>query len=229
MTFSLVARCPKTGMLGTVIASSSPAVAARCSFVESGAGVFSSQNITDPSLGRRGLSLMRRGASAAEAIVILRRGDPRMEYRQLLAVDINGGAAVFSGKKTLGIHAESKAENVACAGNLLADKKVIEAMISGFLHAAGHFGDRLMAALEEAAKAGGEAGPVHSAGMTIAHKTSWPYVDLRCDWSDECPAAALQRLWKIYKPQKDDYIRRALAPATAPGYGVRGQREKHHG
>ena len=40
MTFSLVARCEETGMCGTAVASSSPAVAARCSYTRSGVGVL---------------------------------------------------------------------------------------------------------------------------------------------------------------------------------------------
>ena len=51
MTFSLVAKCEKTNMFGVAIASSSPAVAARCSYTRAGVGAVSSQNITDPSLG----------------------------------------------------------------------------------------------------------------------------------------------------------------------------------
>ena len=51
MTFSLVARCAKTGQFGVVISSSSPAVAARCSHVRAGVGAVASQNITDPALG----------------------------------------------------------------------------------------------------------------------------------------------------------------------------------
>ena len=52
MTFSLVARCKQTGMLGTAVTSSSPAVAARCSYTRANVGAVSTQNVTDPSLGK---------------------------------------------------------------------------------------------------------------------------------------------------------------------------------
>lgn len=222
MTFSIVARCEATGMFGTAIASSSPAVAARCSFVEAGVGAVSSQNITDPSLGVSGISLMRSGAGALEMMNTLKRGNRRMEYRQLLAVDKHGDTAVFSGEKTLGVWSEAKAKNAAAAGNLLADKGVVGAMLDEFSSAAGHLGDRLLAALQAGLRAGGEAGPVHSAGIKIVHQTAWPYADLRCDWSDS-PVAEMGRIWKIYKPQMDDYILRALSPESAPNYGVAGE------
>ena len=66
MTFSLTARCPETGMLGMVISSSSPAVAARCVHVRAKVGAVASQNITDPGLGQIGLDLLARGLSATE-------------------------------------------------------------------------------------------------------------------------------------------------------------------
>ena len=64
MTFSLVARCAKTGMFGVAISSSSPAVAARCSFARASVGAVASQNITDPNFGARGLDLMAQGQTA---------------------------------------------------------------------------------------------------------------------------------------------------------------------
>ena len=61
MTFSLVARCAKTGMFGIAISSSSPAVAARCSYARAKVGAVASQNVTDPTLGPLALDLMQNG------------------------------------------------------------------------------------------------------------------------------------------------------------------------
>ena len=72
MTFSLVARCAKTGMFGVAISSSSPAVGARCSHARAGVGAVASQNVTDPRLGPLALDLMQGGKSAAEAIAAVR-------------------------------------------------------------------------------------------------------------------------------------------------------------
>lgn len=52
MTFSIVGRCARTGMFGVAVSSSSPAVAARCAHARAGVGAVSTQNVTDPSLGR---------------------------------------------------------------------------------------------------------------------------------------------------------------------------------
>lgn len=222
MTFSIVARCAETGMFGCAVSSSSPAVAARCAHVRAGAGAAASQNVTDPSLGPAMLDLMERGATATEAVAIVRRGAAHIEYRQLAAVDGSGRAEVFSGTKVLGTHAEAVVHDAACAGNLLANPGVPNAMASAFTAARGHLGDRLLAAMKAALAAGGEEGPVRSAGMMLVDGVSWPVADLRVDWSEDCPIEGLERVWEVYKPQLQDYVTRALDPTRAPSYGVPG-------
>ena len=137
-------------------------------------------------------------------------------------MDTAGRSAIHSGPNALGTWAEAKAENVACGGNLLANPDVPQAMVEAFQRSTGHLGDRLIEVLRAALAAGGEAGPVHSAGIKLVRKVAWPVADLRVDWSEECPIAALAKIWEIYKPQLDDYVMRALNPAAAPSYGVPG-------
>ncbi len=109
------------------------------------------------------------------------------------------------------------------AGNLLANDGVPAAMVAAFEAAPGELGDRLIAALAAAVAAGGEAGPVHSAGLLIVDRQSWPFAELRIDWLDEaCPVAAVAKAWEVYKPQAADYVTRALNPVAAPSYGVPG-------
>jgi uncharacterized Ntn-hydrolase superfamily protein len=222
MTFSLVARCAETGMFGVAISSSSPAVAARCSYAQAGVGAVASQNVTDPTLGPLGLELMGQGLAAPDALERIRQNGAFIEYRQVLMVDAMGRTAIHSGPNALGIWSEAQAENVASGGNLLADSGVPQAIVDGFLAAEGHLGDRLIAAMRAGLAAGGEAGPVHSAGMKIVDKVSWPVADLRCDWTEDCPIEAIATAWDIYKPQLDAYIQRARDPREAPSYGVPG-------
>lgn len=222
MTFSLVARCKETGMFGLAISSSSPAVAARCSFAKAGVGAVASQNVTDPALGPAVLDLMAKGVSAEQAILSLPKLGEFLEYRQVLAVDINGQTAIHSGPNSLGIWTQAQGDDVASGGNLLANENVPQAIVDGFTAATGHLGDRLIAAMRAGLKAGGEAGPIHSAGMKIVDKVSWPVADLRCDWTEDCPIENIATAWEIYKPQLDAYIQRALDPREAPSYGVPG-------
>jgi uncharacterized Ntn-hydrolase superfamily protein len=222
MTFSIVARCMETGMFGVAVASSSPAVAARCAHARAGVGAVASQNVTDPALGTRLLDLMALGADAVQAVAIVRATAPHVEYRQLLAVDALGRSAVHTGARSLGTFADACSDGVACGGNLLADLAIPQRMAEAFLGAAGALGDRLLIAMQAAVAAGGEAGPVRSAGMKLVREVAWPVADLRVDWSEDCPVAGLQHLWRLYAPQMEDYVTRARDPSAAPGYGVPG-------
>ncbi|MFT3688666.1 DUF1028 domain-containing protein [Paenirhodobacter sp.] len=221
MTFSIVARCAQSGQFGVAISSSSPAVAARCAWARAGVGAVSTQNVTNPALGP--LMLDRMAGGAAEAVAAARDADGYPDYRQLLAVDGAGRSAVHSGAKALGLWSAAQGADCAAGGNMLADAGIPAAMVAAFEAADGPLGDRLIAAMRAAVALGGEAGPVHSAGLLIVDRQAWPYAELRVDWLDEgCPIEAVARAWEVYKPQADDYVTRALNPTAAPSYGVPG-------
>lgn len=222
MTFSIAARCARTGKFGIAVSSSSPCVAARCAHARAGIGVVATQNITDPTLGPRGLDLLGR-LSAPDALILLKREAAYLDYRQIALVDRQGRTASFSGAKTLGVHRAVEGDGVVAAGNLLSSAAVPEAMVAAFAAKAEEdLGDRIVAAMQAALEAGGEEGPVHSAGMLIVDEVSWPVADLRVDWHETDPLGALADLWARWKPQASDYVMRALNPASAPAYGVPG-------
>jgi uncharacterized Ntn-hydrolase superfamily protein len=123
----------------------------------------------------------------------------------------------------LGTWAQAEGSGCAAAGNLLRDRSVPQAMVTAFEASAAAFGDRLIAALRAGRDAGGEAGPVRSGGLKIAHRLPWPWADLRCDWLDAgCPVEAVARAWQVYAPQADAYVQRALDPSRSPAFGVPG-------
>jgi uncharacterized Ntn-hydrolase superfamily protein len=225
VTFSLLGRCDQTGRLGMVISSSSPAVAARCAHARPGVGVAASQNVTDPRLGPALLDALTRWAGDAQAALHeVVAGHQHAEHRQLVLLGVTGEAAVHTGAGALGINGARIGERCAAAGNLLAGDEVLDAMIESFTAADpdGDLGSRLVAVLRAAYAAGGEAGPVHSAGLLVTGDVEWPIVDLRVDWHDD-PVSELQTAWAVYRPQLQDYVTRALDPTAAPGYGVPGE------
>jgi uncharacterized Ntn-hydrolase superfamily protein len=222
MTFSIVARSTDPATFGMAIASSSPAVAARCSHARAGIGVVASQNITDPSLGTHTLDALGRGLNPSAALAEVLAATPFAEYRQVLAVGAIGAPAIHSGARALGVVGEAVGLHAAAAGNLLAHADVPAAMLAAFEAARGHLGARLLAALEAGLARGGEAGPIHSAGLLVVRDVAWPIVDLRVDWAEREPLDSLHALWDIYAAQIDAYVRRALDPRDAPSYGVPG-------
>jgi uncharacterized Ntn-hydrolase superfamily protein len=222
VTFSLAGRDAPTGMFGTVVASSSPCVAARCAHARAGVGAAASQNVTDPSLGPKLLDLLMAGRSAEDAMAAVTDDASFVQFRQLTVVDDARRTAVWSGAKALGRSGSAQGDGCVAAGNLLASDDVPGAMVRAFESAEGaHLVERLVHALEAGLAAGGEEGPVMSCGLVAVDRVSWPIADLRVDWRDE-PIADLRALWTVWEPQMNDYVRRALDPTSAPSYGVPG-------
>ena len=221
MTLSLAGRCPETGMLGGSITSSSICVASRCLFTRSGVGAALSQNVTDPRLGIRMLDLLESGAEVNTAVSQVVAEANYMAWRQLVLLDSSGKSAIHTGEKALGRNASAQGNQCAAAANLLANEEVPQTMVTAFEQSSGHLAQRLITALEAGIAAGGEEGPVRSAGVQVVHKVSWPVVDLRVDW-DENPLPKLRTIWNEYQPQLEPYVTRALNPEAAPSYGVPG-------
>jgi uncharacterized Ntn-hydrolase superfamily protein len=223
VTFSLLGRCEHSGRLGMVVASSSPAVAARCAHVRPRIGVAGSQNVTDPRLGPRLLDELAAGRDAHDAIDTVVAAAPHAEHRQLLVLGTTGDGAAHTGAAALGIHGHRIGRACVAAGNLLADESVLDALTESFAgRAALALGDRLIATLRAGMDAGGEAGPVHSAGLLMAGEPTWPIADLRVDWHED-PIEQLAAVWDVYRPQLEDYVTRAFDPTAAPAYGVPGE------
>ncbi|KQR78368.1 fimbrial assembly protein FimA [Burkholderia sp. Leaf177] len=221
MTFSLAGRCERTGMIGGIVCSSSIAVPSRCLWA-SPHGVVLSQNVTDPRLGVLGLQLLSQGFGAESTLQQLQHARPYAEWRQLAVLDADGSCGAATGEKGLGIIVTQLGRDCVAAGNLLAHDGIPSAMVEAFEAShASSLSDRLITALEAGAAAGGEAGPVHSAGFCVYGREVWPLAELRVDWSDQ-PIADLRALWQRYEPQMNDYAMRAKRPEQAPSYGVPG-------
>ncbi|MST31648.1 DUF1028 domain-containing protein [Acidimicrobiaceae bacterium USS-CC1] len=224
------------GAVGIAVASSSPAVAARCVHLRPLVGGALSQNVTDPRLGPLLLDALEEGLDPRQAVERTVRERPDIEHRQLAVLTMSGDGAAFSGAAALGVHAERVGRHVAAVGNLLASPCVVDAMVDAFERSAdgeasrdgsalarpvGELEERLLSALLAGLTAGGEAGPVRSAGLAVVRRVPWPETDLRVDWADD-PMGSLRDLLSVWLPQRDDYVLRALQPVAAPAYGVPG-------
>lgn len=217
MTYSIAARCEKTGAFGIAITSSSICVASRCAWVGP-LGAVSTQNITDPALGPAGLGLLRQGLGAGAVLNLLLAGTPDPDYRQVGVIDRYGMTALHSGKEALPLAAFAEGPACIAIGNLLASPDVPARMVDAYIAASGEsLAERLMLALEAGLDAGGETGDEHAAGLHVADIYDWPVVDLRVDWHEE-PIGELRRLWALYAPQRADYESRARTPGVAPSF-----------
>lgn len=153
MTFSIAA-ADDSGALGIAIASSSPAVAARCAHVRPGVGAVCSQNITDPRLGPALLDLLAAGEKPAAALASVTASGRDIRFRQLTTISAYGDSAHYTGPDALGVTGAISGPSAVAAGNLLADPGVPAAMTAAFEAADGDLELRLLAALEAGLAAG---------------------------------------------------------------------------
>ncbi|MEU6769129.1 DUF1028 domain-containing protein [Streptomyces sp. NPDC046853] len=222
MTFSLVVRDGER--FGIAASSSSPAVAARVVHLRPGVGAATSQNITDPMLGTALLDGLAAHGDAARALADVTgtaANKETVDYRQLTVLGRSGPGFAFSGPRTLGTFASATADGAVAAGNMLSGEHVPGVLVDAYAAATGELEERLLTAMKAAVAAGGEEGPVYSAGMAVVADVGWRVTDLRVDWADD-PLDRLGDLLDVWLPQRDDYVRRGLDPASSPSYGVPG-------
>jgi uncharacterized Ntn-hydrolase superfamily protein len=219
VTYSLAARCARTGMFGVAVTTSSIAVGSRCAFARAGVGAVLTQHRTDPRLGPRGLELLAQGLSAKATIERLTGDAPAIGWRQLAAVDKDGNAAWYHGDRITSVHSADVGAGCVAIGNIIRDAGVTRSMVAAFdADPRLHIAERLVRALEAGYAAGGELKQIKSAALLVVDRESFPLVDLRVDY-DPQPLVQLRRLWEIYEPLAGLYVERAINPNAVLGPG----------
>jgi uncharacterized Ntn-hydrolase superfamily protein len=217
MTFSLVARCTRTGMLGAVVTTSSMAVGSRCCFAAAGVGAALTQHTTDPRLGPLMLDQLRRGYTVDQVIAAAVGTTPRSDWRQLAVIDREGRTASHAGAAVKPERAEVHGRDCVAIANIVRSTAVPAEMVKAFeAEPAAPLALRLIDALAAGEAAGGEFKPVTSAGLVVAWREAFPYVDLRVDSAGD-PIGTLRRLWKDYEPLADLFVARAVHPDSVIG------------
>lgn len=215
MTFSLAARCPRTGQLGAAVATSDIAVGSRVPFARAGVGVVLTQHRTDPRLGPRALDLLASGCGASAAVDGVVASTADRGWRQLAVVDASGAVATFSGNRVKPYFADIRGDGVAVLGNVLDGNEVGPAMLAAFTaNKNPSLAERLTRALEAGLDAGGELWPPRSAALLVVERRSFPLVDLRVDLDDR-PVDRLRKLWESYQPLVRVFTARAIEPDAA--------------
>ena len=212
MTYSISARCPRTGEYGVGIATYSPNVGVRCPVVVPGRGAGSMQAVANPLLLPMARRLMEQGYSAEKIVAELQSADPYPQSRQLAVVDVYGRAHAFTGEKNPKWCGHVTGDGYAVAGNVLAGEQVVKAMAKAFEDSASEpLAERLVRSVEAGRDAGGQPEGQNSAALLVYGQHPFPIVDLRVDLHDT-PEAELRRLWDWFRPMVPYYVERALSP-----------------
>lgn len=181
MTFSIVARDPRTGQLGVATATAGPAVGSLVPHVRAGTVAIATQAMTNPYLAIDLISHLER-MPLQEALDAALAADPDRDRRQLIAIDHQGRTAMWTGSHCEDFAGHRSARDVVVAGNMLTGPDVLPAMLEAF-DAAGTLPERLLAALVAGKRAGGDRRGTGSAALRVHGREAYPEVDLRVDWS----------------------------------------------
>jgi uncharacterized Ntn-hydrolase superfamily protein len=189
MTYSIVAGDADTGMLGVAVQSCMFGANRMVPYVRAGVGAMAIQAYGDRTYGPRCLDAIEAGVSAPEALASATALDATSAVRQIGLVGADGSAAAFTGEACAQPAGHLVGDGFTVQANMMASDRVWPAMAEAFAGAAGSFPRRMLAALQAAESAGGDARGSMSAGIFVAARDSdtatLPAVDLRVDRSDD--------------------------------------------
>lgn len=212
MTFTLIARCQRTGMLGIGTATNAFCVGVRVPFVRRRLGAVAIMAMADERLGPLGLRLLEAGYHAPGVIAQMVAADPYAEYRQLGVVDDDGHAAARTGDENRDWAGHRTGPGYVALGNALVGEHVIDAMERAYLtDPEDDLEERLMQAIEAGRDAGGQPNGQRSAALLVFEDKEFARVDLRVDLHDQ-PEAELRRIFDIYRPAIPYYNQRQVDP-----------------
>ncbi len=193
MTISILAFDEKTGAYGGAATTGSLCVGGWVLRGDAESGLSASQGSLPSTMwGTDVLVQMRGGRSAAEAVERITSADSGRSERQLTALDPSGATGHFTGDNAIPVTGVRTARHVIVAGNLLSSDAVLDACRDGFVDHPGPLALRLMAALNAAARAGGDSRGLLSAALLVVSRTT-PPLSLRIDYS-ETPLSDLAAL-----------------------------------
>jgi uncharacterized Ntn-hydrolase superfamily protein len=206
VTFSIAARCPRTGMLGVATSSKALSAGGLVPYCRSGVGAIASQSFVNPYLGFDGLELLEHGLPAERALERVIGGDPGRDLRQLGIVDKEGRTAAHTGDRCIDWAGHVSGAGYVCLGNILEGEEVVQAMAKAFeTTLVEELPERLVQALEAGQEAGGDRRGRQSAGITVVGEETYPWCDLRVDDHPD-PVPELRRVFEVYKREEIPFL-----------------------
>lgn len=220
MTFSIIARCPRTRRLGLGIATFSLASGGRCEGVRHGVGICKTQAYINRGNDLLALELLGQGLRPAAVMQALAANDPDHEYRQIAILDRDGNACAHTGSGPRPWAGHHVGDGFVAFGNVLAGPHVIDGIVRGFEASSDEALEfRLLAALEGGRDAGGQVGnaghlPERSAAIFVVSEPDHPDIDVRVDLHPEA-VSELRRVLEEFKLYEVFYRDRGYRPDLA--------------
>jgi uncharacterized Ntn-hydrolase superfamily protein len=220
MTYTVLARCPRTGHFGIGIATYSICVGQYCDGLRSRVGATMTQAFVNQGNNALAARLLEQGFGPARIIDELGHNDPHHDYRQIAVIDREGAVAAFTGPKTRGWSGHLAGDGCVAFGNVLAGAEVVDAIAAGFAaDPDAPLERRLLRALEYGRDAGGQRGAQghlteRSAALRVFSDFPYADLDLRVDLHDHA-VDELRRCFEEYEPYRSYYRDRGRNPQDA--------------
>jgi uncharacterized Ntn-hydrolase superfamily protein len=219
-TFSVVARCGRTGELGVAVASAVPAVGSMCPYLLPGIGAVSTQSWVNPYLAIAALDELAAGRGAPNALASALERDADAASRQIGVIGASGPAVAWTGAACTPWCGQLSGDDFAIQGNMLTGEPTLLAMRDAWLaRPQDPLAERLMCALEAGDRAGGDFRGKQSAALKVVGSEAYASVDLRVDEHVE-PVAELRRVLGVARVQLLPFVqgmpRRVGAPRALP-------------
>jgi uncharacterized Ntn-hydrolase superfamily protein len=220
MTFTIVARCPRTGQVGIGIATYSICVGLYCNGLRANVGATMTQAFVNQGNNGVALRLLAEGFTPAHVLDELVANDPDFAYRQIAVIDREGRAVAHSGSRTRGYSGHKIGEGYVAMGNVLAGPHVVEAIAAGYEAKPGEsFERRLVRAIEAGRDSGGQVGndghlTERSTAVVVYGDHDHAELDLRVDLHDQA-VDELRRAFEEYELYRGYYRERGKNPRQA--------------
>lgn len=214
MTFSILARCPRTGRLGLGITSYTVCVGLYANGVRANVGATMTQSSIRERNNGLVLNLLAMGHSGGQVLELLKVDDPDWDYRQIGIVDRVGNVVAYSGPKGRATCVHRIGQQYVALGNGIVSQAVTDAMAGAFeRNPEAELEERLLCALEAGRDAGGQRSDFpgkkaeRSAAITVFSSHDYPDFDLRVDFH-HAAVDELRRIHEDYKPYRAYYAER---------------------
>lgn len=206
MTFSIVARCERTGQLGVAVATAVPAVGSMCPYLIAGVGAASTQSWVNPYLAIDALAMMEKGTAAAEALGAVLAKDAEASGRQIGLIGAKGPGVAHTGSACTKWCGQFTGDDFAIQGNMLVGEATLTSMRAAWLaDPSADLAERLMCALEAGDTNGGDYRGKQSAALKIVSTEAYAALDLRVDEHAE-PVKELRRVLQVARRQLVPFV-----------------------
>ncbi|RMH85670.1 MAG: DUF1028 domain-containing protein [Actinomyces sp.] len=203
VTFTVLARHPRSGRLGVATASAWFAIGREVPWVVEGVGAVAVQADLAPDLRARLIGRLAAGVDPEAALEQVAAGDPGWSRRQVMVMDADGSSAGHTGAACLPA-AGHRREPAWMVGANVAAGPIWTVDLEPLPADDRHLADWLVGALRTLADAGGDRRGCRSAALLVAataparHDGAHRRIDLRVDDHDD-PITELGRLVGVHR------------------------------